>query len=60
MIPREGYLQIAYIARKGSDARLRAQGSNSSAGTSRNWLPASPAGSTRSPRWTTSSISTYG
>ncbi|MDG4786197.1 FAD-dependent oxidoreductase [Micromonospora sp. WMMD1102] len=26
VIPREGYLQIAYIARKGSDARLRAEG----------------------------------
>ncbi|MEO3930887.1 FAD-dependent oxidoreductase [Micromonosporaceae bacterium B7E4] len=26
VIPREGYLQIAYIAQKGSDARIRAQG----------------------------------
>ncbi|MFY1669816.1 FAD-dependent oxidoreductase [Plantactinospora sp. WMMB334] len=26
VIPREGYLQIAYIARKGVDARLRAEG----------------------------------
>ncbi|GIG91545.1 oxidoreductase [Plantactinospora endophytica] len=26
VIPREGYLQIAYIARKGSDAELRARG----------------------------------
>ncbi|MFL1430003.1 MULTISPECIES: FAD-dependent oxidoreductase [unclassified Nocardiopsis] len=26
VIPREGYLQVAYIARKGTDARLRARG----------------------------------
>jgi 2-polyprenyl-6-methoxyphenol hydroxylase-like FAD-dependent oxidoreductase len=60
VIPREDFLQLAYIAKKGTDPELRARGIDRFREDITELMPSWPIGSAHWRRWTTSSTWTCG